>query len=88
MCQGSSSIFINTFLDLPQHVSASHCHHQVVVVSSEATQAVCIVGVYGLRTVQSGQLSRDVTTRVHAWLKSLDDDNDLPKHVGVNPEMH
>jgi hypothetical protein len=31
--------FINAFLDLPQHVSASHCHHQGVVVSSEATPA-------------------------------------------------
>jgi hypothetical protein len=41
----SSSIFINAFLDLPQHVSASHCHHQGVVVSPEATQAVCIVDV-------------------------------------------
>jgi hypothetical protein len=29
--------FINTFLDLPQHVSASHCRHQGVVVTSEAT---------------------------------------------------
>jgi hypothetical protein len=47
MHRGSSRIFINTFLDLPQHVSASYCHHQGVVVSSEATQAVCIV--YGLR---------------------------------------
>jgi hypothetical protein len=36
MCRGSSSIFIDAFLDLPQHVSASHCHHQGVVVSSEA----------------------------------------------------
>jgi hypothetical protein len=60
----SSSIFINAFLDLPQHVSASHCHHQGVVVSSEATQAVFIVDVYGLRPVQSGRLSRDV----HSWL--------------------
>jgi hypothetical protein len=34
------------------------------VVSSEATQAVCTVDVYGLRPVQSGQLSRDVTKRV------------------------
>jgi hypothetical protein len=49
MRRGSSSIFINAFLDLPQHVSASHCHHQGVVVSSEATQAVWIVDVYGLR---------------------------------------
>jgi hypothetical protein len=32
--------FINAFQDLPQHVSASHCHHQGVVVSSEATQPV------------------------------------------------
>jgi hypothetical protein len=55
---------VNAFVYLPQHVSASHCHHQGVVVSSEATQAVCIVAVYGLRPVQSGQLSMDVTKRV------------------------
>jgi hypothetical protein len=44
MRRGSSNVFINAFRDLPQHVSASHCHHQGVVVSSEATQAVCIGG--------------------------------------------
>jgi hypothetical protein len=64
MRRGSSRIFINAFLYLPQYVSASHCHRQRVVVSSEATQAVCNVDVYGLRSVQSGQLSRDVTKRV------------------------
>jgi hypothetical protein len=64
MRRGSSSNFINAFLDLPRHVSVSHCHHQGVVLSSEAIQAVCIVDVYGLRPVQSGQLSRDVTKRV------------------------
>jgi hypothetical protein len=64
MCRGSSSIFINAFLDLPQHVSASHCYHQAVVVSSEVIQAVCIVDVYGLRPIQTGQLSRNVTKRV------------------------
>jgi hypothetical protein len=47
MRRGISRIFINTFLDLPHHVSASHCHHQGVVVSSEANQAVCIIDVYG-----------------------------------------
>jgi hypothetical protein len=57
MRRGSSSIFINAFLDLPQHVSASHCHYQGVVVTSEATQSVCIVDVYGLWPVQSGLLS-------------------------------
>jgi hypothetical protein len=61
MRRGSSSIFINAFLDLPQHVSERQCYYQGVVVSSEATQAVCIVDEYGLRPVQSGQLSRDVT---------------------------
>jgi hypothetical protein len=66
MRRGSSRIFINEFLALPHHVSASHCHHQGVVVSSEATQAVSIVDVYGLRLVQCGQLSRDVTKpRLH-----------------------
>jgi hypothetical protein len=68
MHRGSSSILIIAFLDLPQHVSASHCHHQRIVVSSEATQAVCIVDVYGLRPVHGGQLPRDVTKHVHAWL--------------------
>jgi hypothetical protein len=65
----SSSILINVFLDLPKHVSASHCHHQEVVVTSEATQTVCIVNVYGLRPFQSGQLSRDLTKRVQ-WVTS------------------
>jgi hypothetical protein len=64
MSRGSSSILSNAFLDLPQHVSASHCHYQGVVISPEATQTVCIVDVYGLRPVQSGQLSRDETKRV------------------------
>jgi hypothetical protein len=60
MRRGRSSIFINAFLDLPQHVSVSHCHYQGVVVSSESTQAVFIVDVHGLRPVKCGQLSRDV----------------------------
>jgi hypothetical protein len=65
--------FKNVFIDLPQHVSASHCHHQGVVVSSEATQAVYIVDVYGLRPVQSGQLAWDVTKcgkSINALIKS------------------
>jgi hypothetical protein len=70
MHRESSSIFINSFLDLPQHISASHCHHQGVVVSPEATQAVCIVDLYGLRPVQIGQLSRDVTKCVQ-WVQFL-----------------
>jgi hypothetical protein len=70
MRRESSCMFVNAFLDLPQHVSASHCHHQGVVVSSEATQAVCIVDVYGLRPFQSGQLSRDVTKCVQ-WVQFL-----------------
>jgi hypothetical protein len=68
MRRGSSRIFINAFLDLPQNVSTSYCHHQGVVVSSEANQAVFMVNVYGLRSVRSGQLSKDVTKRVNAWL--------------------
>jgi hypothetical protein len=71
-----NSIFINTFLDLPQHVSAGHCHHQGVMVCSEATQAFCIVDLYGLRPVQSGQLSRDVTKRVQ-WIRFLQEPNPL-----------
>jgi hypothetical protein len=62
--------FINTFLDLPQHVSTSHCHQHGVVVTSEAAQVVCFVDAYGLRPVQSGQLSRDVTKCVQ-WVTSL-----------------
>jgi hypothetical protein len=61
------------------------------MVSSEATQAACIVDVYGLWPVQSGQLSRDVPKGVQwvQFLRSLlDDGNDLLKHVGVNLEMH
>jgi hypothetical protein len=61
---------INAFLDSPQHVSASHCHHQGVVVTAVATQAVCIVDAYGLRPVQSGQLSRDITKCVQ-WVQFL-----------------
>jgi hypothetical protein len=60
MRRGCSRIY-QCNLDLPQHGSASHCHHQGVVVTPEATQANCIADVYGLRPVQSGQLSRDVT---------------------------
>jgi hypothetical protein len=44
-----------------QHVSASHCHHQVFIVISEATQAICIVDVCGLQSIQCGQLCMDVT---------------------------
>jgi hypothetical protein len=62
--------FINTSLDLPQRVSAIHCHHQGVVVSSESTQAVCIVDVCGLWPVQSGQLSRDVIKCVQSRARS------------------
>jgi hypothetical protein len=60
MGRESSRIYY-CILDLPQHVSASHCHHQGVVVTSEATQAACILDVYRLRPDQSGQLMRDVT---------------------------
>jgi hypothetical protein len=70
MRRGSSSIFINAFLYLPQHVSASHYHHHGVVFSSEATQTVCIVDVCGLRSVQCCQLSRDVTKCV-PWVQFL-----------------
>jgi hypothetical protein len=51
-----SSRIYSCILDLLQHVSASHCLHQGVVVTSEA-----IVDVYGLRFGQLGQLSRDAT---------------------------
>jgi hypothetical protein len=34
--------FIAAFLDLPQQVSASYCHHQGAVVTSEATQAILL----------------------------------------------
>jgi hypothetical protein len=56
------------FWILPQHVSASHCHHQGVVVSLTATQAVCIVDVCGLRPTGVVICRGDVTKRVHAWL--------------------
>jgi hypothetical protein len=36
MCRESSSTFINAFLDLLQHVSPCHCHHQEVMIFSEA----------------------------------------------------
>jgi hypothetical protein len=59
--------------DLPQNVSASHCHHQGVVVTSEATQVICIVYVYGLWSIQSGQLSRNVTKCVYSGFSSAVD---------------
>jgi hypothetical protein len=46
------------------------------MVSSEATQAVCIVDVYGLWPVQSGQFSRDVTKCVQ-WVQFLQELNPL-----------
>jgi hypothetical protein len=49
---------------------------RVFVVSSEATEAVCIVDVYGLRPVQSGQLSWDVTKSVQ-WVQFLQELNPL-----------
>jgi hypothetical protein len=47
---------------------SSHYHHQGVVVTSDTTPAVCIVDVYGLRPVQCGQLSRDITKCVQ-WVQ-------------------
>jgi hypothetical protein len=41
MRRGSSRIYY-CILDLPQRVSASHCLHQGVVVTSEATQAISV----------------------------------------------
>jgi hypothetical protein len=86
MHRGSSSTFINAFLDLPQHVSASHCHHQGVVVSSEATQAVCIVDVYGLWPVQSDQLLRDVTKCAHVWLHPSTTDHSGRAIIHIHPQ--
>jgi hypothetical protein len=57
MRRGNSNIFINAFLDLPQCVSANHCQHQVVVISSEATQAVCIVR-FDVFPLDAGLLAR------------------------------
>jgi hypothetical protein len=45
MLRGSTRIY-RCILDLPQHVSASHCHHQRVVVTSEATQAISVLWMY------------------------------------------
>jgi hypothetical protein len=81
MHSGSSRIY-HCILDLPQHVSASHCHHKRVTVTSEATQAIYIldVHIYGLRSVQCDQLSRDVTNSgtdpsIHSWLRSSTTDH-------------
>jgi hypothetical protein len=46
---------------------------------------ICVVDVYGLQFVQSGQLSRDATKSV---LRPLDDGNELLKHVSVKFGMH
>jgi hypothetical protein len=45
MHQGSSRIYW-CILNLPQHVSASHCHHQGIVVTSEATQVMSVLWMY------------------------------------------
>jgi hypothetical protein len=42
MCQESSKIYW-CVLNLPQHVLASHCHHQRVVVTSQASQAISVL---------------------------------------------
>jgi hypothetical protein len=39
-------IFIDAFQILPKHDSASHCHHQGVTVTSEATQAISVLWMY------------------------------------------
>jgi hypothetical protein len=46
MRQGSNEIYLS-ILDLPQHVSTRHCHHQEFVVTSEATQAIYKIQVLG-----------------------------------------
>jgi hypothetical protein len=38
--------FIDAFQISPQHVSASHCHHQWVVFTSEATQPISVLWMY------------------------------------------
>jgi hypothetical protein len=45
MRRGGGSRIYQYILHLAQHASASHCRHQWVVVTSEATEAVCIVDV-------------------------------------------
>jgi hypothetical protein len=86
MRRGSSIIFINAFLDLPQRFSAIHCHHQGVVVSSEATQAVCIVDVYGLRPDRSGHLSLDVKKCVYAFLHPSTTDHSGRAVIHIHPQ--
>jgi hypothetical protein len=55
-------------LDLPQHVSASHCYHQGVVVTSEATQAISVLWMYmdydqsRLVSCRGMYISRQLTT--------------------------
>jgi hypothetical protein len=61
--------FIDAFLDFPQHVSANNCHHQEGRSALEATQARCVVDVYGLWFVQRGKLSGDAAKCVQ-WVRA------------------
>jgi hypothetical protein len=45
MRRGCSRIYW-CILDLPQQISSSHCHHQVVIVTSEATQEISVLWMY------------------------------------------
>jgi hypothetical protein len=55
---------------LPQHVSANHCHHQEVVVSSEATQAISVLCMYMDYDSSSVVSCRGMQPRVYCGFSS------------------
>jgi hypothetical protein len=74
--RGSSRIYL-CVLDLP-HVSASHCRHQGVVVTSEVTEEIRIVDVYAQGRAlpkgqpgQSEQLADPPPQYIKIWRKKI-----------------
>jgi hypothetical protein len=57
---------------LSQHVSAIHCYHQGVVLHQKLLKHICVVGVYGLQSVQRDQLSTKSLSRIPQHLVTLD----------------
>jgi hypothetical protein len=96
MRRGSSRIYWCN-LDLPQHVSASHCHHQGVVVIKEATQVISVFWVYMDYDPSTTDHTGGIVIHIHPQYRyclssfwdiydHLYDGTGLLKHVGVNLE--
>jgi hypothetical protein len=56
--RGSGNNYIDAFLDLRQHVLASHCHHQEVKGFLRSYSNILYCSYISIRSVQSGQLPR------------------------------